>query len=792
MQKIISLTILILISVNSFSQNCEVAGTVLDKVSHEPIAYANISLLSSNDSLLVAGAITDDSGHFLIDHIKNGYYKLKMSFIGYQTTIIDNVLLQPGKRDIGNTELQVLSENLEEINIKATKPPMTYKVDRKVIDAGSFPGADVAIELLENIPSVQLDLDGNLTYRGDGTFKVYINGHPVDNGTEKLRQIPTSRIEKVEVITNPSAKYDAEGTAGIIQVVLKKSRLEGYAINTSIKMNTLDGYRWMFSIDNKTEKSGWYVNTYIADNVWSKQSLVTEQSINSEDYFCEVYSDVDVKHGEKNANIELGFNFDLSDKDYLDFSGYIDPVKTKQKNIEKGWTTERIVNSTAESTEKYYLNSQYSCDYQYIGGTLTYEHAFNEDHSHLLSAYIDYSGYITDLTERYYIEQAYNDATVREGYIGSEHNETMIEGEINYTLPINELFTMDIGGEINTDHIPKITSVSGSFDELKNITKNEDEPIDQKVDFIQDVFAPFVQLKREGEKFAFQVGARVEFTKRRSDYSYFTDAGNFIEIPDRNSFTDFFPSAHLAYNFSETHQMYLSYSRRIDRPGYWDLVPLEQYQSPYSYSTGNGDVLPSYTDAFEFGYKKSWDKNFVSADLFTRKTDNVRQRYTKTGDHNMLVISPQNVGCSWSTGVEFMGGLNIFSWWNSNLNISLYSYRLNVNYKDLDYSRDQFKTDSRWNNTFLLPKDFTLKWDVKYNSPFKNAQSTRDGYYVSDISLKKEFKDGKWMAIATFNDLFSSEEYDETQRGEGFSIVNHYDMKSYFSIKLAYVFDNQK
>ena len=782
-----------LFTIYSQAQKCNVSGEVIDKTTHEPIAYANVALFAIKDSALVTGTITNDKGNFLIENMKYGNYRVKISFIGYQSVIIHNVLLQPGTRDLGKTELQVLTENLNEVTVKCTKPAMTYKVDRKIIDAGSFPGADAAIDLLENVPSVQLDLDGNLTYRGEGTFKVYINGHPVANGTEKLRQLPTSRIDKIEIITNPSARYDAEGTAGIIQVILKKNRLEGYAITTSIKADTRGGYRWLFSIDNKKEKSGWYINGNWSENIWEQYNKTTDQNITEGTNTYFTHSDMDAKHRQRNSSIEVGFNYDITNKDYIDFSGYINPMKTKQKNSKEGWVTEQIIDENGETTvSSYYLNSLYNCDYQYVGATLTYEHAFSKDRSHLLSGYIDYSGYVTDLDERQYDEQIYDNFTVREGFMGSEHKETIIEAKLNYKMPVSKKTAMETGAEIITDHIPRITSVSGIFDENKNITKYDDAPLNQTVDFIQDVYAPYILLKREGKKLAIQAGARIEFTNRRSDYSYNTEEGNRTIVPDRNRFTNFFPSAHITYNFTETHQLYLSYSRRIQRPNYWKLVPMEQYQTPYSYYTGNGNVLPSYTNAWEAGYKKSWDKNFISAELFTRKTDNVTQHYSRTSNGNMLIISPENVGQSWSTGVEFMGGANVFAWWNSNLSTSLYSYKLNVDFENAQYTRKQLKTDTRWNNTFLLPKSFTLKWDLKYNSPFKNAQSKRDGFFVSDIALKKEFNDGKWIVTAVYNDIFSSEEYTTTQIGENFSIKTYTNEKPYFSFKLAYVFDNQK
>ncbi|GAF04455.1 TonB-dependent receptor [Saccharicrinis fermentans] len=784
---------LLLINMQVFAQKCDVSGRIIDNTSHVPIAYANVALFSTKDSSFISGVMTDDSGKFLIQNIKTGTYQVKMSFIGYQSVIINDVFLQPGIRDLGETTLQMLSEKIDEVVIKSRKTAMSYKVDRKVIDAGSFPSADVAIDLLENVPSVQLDLDGNLTYRGDGTFKVYINGHPVANGVEKLRQLPVSRIDKVEIITNPSAKYDAEGSAGIIQVILKKSRLEGYTINSSVNLSTLGTHRWMFSTDKKTDKSGWYINAYWLDDVWSKYSEASVQHVMDETNSYLTNSHVDSKHGQKSSTIELGFNYDLSNKDFIDFSAYINPAATKQKNRSKGWVTEQMILVSGSSIDStYYLNSLYNCDYQYVGGTLTYEHAFDKDRSHLLSAYVDYSANLIDLFERQYDEQIYKAFIEREGFVGSEHQETMIEGKFNYKMPLREEVMMETGAEINTDHIPRIASVSGTFDENNIITKYDNSPLNQEVDFIQDVYALYFLLKREGEKMAAQAGARMEFTDRRSDYSYDNGDGTRTYNRKRKRFNDFFPSAHITYNFTETNQLYLSYSKRIERPNYWKLVPLLQYQSAYVYYKGNGNVKPTYTDAWEVGWKKSWKKNFLSAELFTRKTDNVIQRYSKISEGNTLIESPENVGQSWSTGIEIMGGVDVFSWWNSNLSTSIYAYKLDVDFEDYKYTRKQLKADTRWNNTFMLPKSYTLKWDLKYNSPYKNAQTKRDAYFVSNLALKKEMKDGKWTATVVCSDIFSSEAYTVTQTGEHFVIKTDTDYQPYVSFKLAFVFDDQK
>ncbi len=359
------------------AQNCKLSGTLIDKASNNPIPYANAILKSPTDSILFKGTITDDAGRFTIKDIKAGQYNLKLSFIGYQSVVIDKIRLQRGLRDMGRIELNVLSENLNEVVVRATPPSISYKVDKKVINAGSFPGASVAMDLLENIPSLQVDFEGKLTYRGDGTFSVFINGQAVANGEEKLKQIPADRIDKIEIITNPSAKYDAEGTAGIINVLLKKNRLKGYAISTTAQISTYGDKRWNYSINKQSDKGSWYLEGNANHRVWEKSHIVSDRrNVQGEDLYL-VHSDMDRKGGGNQNYAEFGFNYDLTEKDVIDFNINGNILKSKSSNTRKGDVSEMLKRgSEIISDTDYHFNGEYTNDYQYLGGAFKYEHAF--------------------------------------------------------------------------------------------------------------------------------------------------------------------------------------------------------------------------------------------------------------------------------------------------------------------------------------------------------------------------------------------------------------------------------
>lgn len=791
--RIISVLSFLLISFNLYSQKCTLIGKVFDSVTENPVCFSNAVLVSDGKDSTLMGTITDKNGFFKIDRIKPGKYHLEISFIGYKTLLINGLVLKTGVKNVGVVHLKEARELLNAVNVRSTKPGMVYKVDRKVIDAESFPEANVAMDLLENIPSVQVDFEGNLTYRGDGTFKVFINGNPVANGVEKLKQLPANKIDKLQVITNPSSKYSSEGSAGIINVILKKNRLQGYNISSTVYGNTWGSKYWRFSVDKKSERGGWYVNGNFAHYLWNKISKKETQEIESAGNKYINILDEDSKSGGNSNVIELGINYDLTDRDYIDFAGYIQPFNnTNFSNKEGEYRELELTKGGDILNKKEYKNlGDEDLSYKYVGATLNYRHSFNKEKTHYLAAFLDYSSYLSDLNEEYINSKQYADRVEREGYMGVEKNEIIISGKLDYSYSLSDKIKIEAGLKVETDHIPEVSSVSGTFDENIIITPFSFERLGQKVDFSQEIYSSYFAFKSEIGKLAYQLGIRVEKTERELDYVYKHNEG-LKNILAKKDFTDWFPTLHTTYSFSETHQITASYSKRIDRPNYWRLVPLKQYNDPFSYYTGNGNIIPSYTDSYDLGYKKSWNNDFIGIEIFAKSTSNVCELISRSISDNKFESKPENIGKSFSFGTEIMAGVDIFKWWNLNVSTTIYSYKLDV---DIDGDKNkfsQFKYDGRLNNIFLLPKSFTLKFDVKYYSPMIYAQSKRDAYFFSNIAIKKGFKDNKWLVTISANDIFSTEEYSINYKGRGFVKNNDFNSKQYVALSIAYCFDNQK
>lgn len=789
------LLLLITISFSTFlnAQNLTLETQVNDEA-NSAIIFADAYLYSVSDSLKVYQAMGDETGKIKFEEIESGNYYLEIDVLGYHLYKSANFEIHSNK-NLGEIKLKKDEAiSLNEAVIKSEKPGIQYKVDRQIVNAESFPNANVAIDLLENVPSVSVDIDGTLKYRGDGTFRVFINGHPVANGTDKLKEIPTSQIERIEIITNPPAQYASQGTAGIIQVILKKNRLQGYAINANVFANALGGVSGYFSIDQKSEKSGWYINGSGGKNVWNKYDFSLEQTTVEEGRTYRNSFFEERENGSRQAYLEAGFNYDLTDKDYIDVSFNINPFETKHFNLSKGNVNSSVFDNGGNllSNEQYQLRSENEETYRFFGGSINYEHSFNDDKSHKLSVNASVDYFISPYNEYQMDEKIYDDRVERIGKQGYEKNELIINGRVNYAYPVSEKTSFEVGAEIEAHQIPEIGNENGNFDENGQLIPYSNQRSNQTIDFMRNIYAGFATFKSSFGKFEYQLGLRVENTETKADYNYTDENGLAVYEPQSDNFTKLFPSAHLLYNISDKTQIVANYTRRINRPGYSQFVPFQSYNSVVSYYRGNAAILPVYTNAYEIGYKQNWtQKNYISLQVFHRAASDVMSNINSVSGDGSISATPQNVGKSFSTGVELMGNYKISNWWESNLSISLFDYLLKVDYAEQDYEVQQFNYQVRWSNTFKLPADFNVKFNLNYFGPGKGAQDEREAYLNSSASIQKSIMNDKWTFTLGADNILDAFNYDYKTSGDGFVTLQNYDYESNFFLRVAFKFDNQ-
>jgi len=771
-----------------------IKGKIVDKTDKAPIAYANISLYTLKDSL-ITGSISDEKGKFIIKNIPSGKYRLLISFMGYKNIEYTNFIITQSIRDLGTIPLEVSQNQLKEVIIQSGKPPVTYKVDRKIIQASAFPEASMAVDLLENIPSLKIDVSGKISYRNDAVFQVFINGKPVTDGAERLRQIPVNRIDRIEIITNPSAKYSAEGTAGIINVVLKKNRLKGYRINSSAIYHTDGQYRFLFSIGHNGKRSEWHFDTGFAEYRFDMDYHSLMQL--KHDGETQI---LDEKGKIKNVigrnYINFGYNYDITNKDEIDISFNIDPFSKTENHDEAGIYTEKKYDSNQNllynETYKYFSSDHMK--YQYTGPAFTYTHKFDKSGDKKLEFTAEYYTYLKEFTERQIDEKQFIDHNEKSGSLYKENNEKNWDLNLDFSYPFNENFSLETGGSISLDYIPETTVINGIFTEDNQLIPYSGDYHYQKVEFGRDIYAGYFSTTYAWKKWSLKSGLRYEFVDRTANFTYnYTDNPENLQIkPYHHKYGDWFPSAHLQYSFDKTRQVSISYSRRISRPNYFWLMPVKQYTSPFSYITGDEKVEPTYINSYEINYQKSWDKDYFSVQIFAHQKNNLNTRYSRVDEQGLHYIQVTNAGNSFSTGMEISGNYHLFSWWNINMSISAYQYYIHLFIPgEIDRKNNRLMSNFQLHQDFQLPNKLKLQLKTRYDSPWIYLQSKGKAVWTQQISVQKRF-DKHWKMSVYTNNLWGDISYHSETRGTDIYIKSRRNNLQYLGFKLTYSFNNRK
>ncbi len=775
------------ISFYGVAQQASIKGRVLDSQDKAPIAYANISLLSPKDSL-ISGAISNEKGKFVIKHIPIGKYKLQISFMGYKTVEIQHLILTKGMRDLGTKYLEPDTENLKEVVISNGKSPISYKVDRKVINASAFPEASVALDLLENVPELKVDVTGKITYRDRMTFSIFINGKPVSNGADRLRNLNTKLIDKIEIITNPSAKYAAQGTGGIINIILKKNRLKGYNISSSLRTDTKKGFQWLFNIGKSTKKSEWYVNGNYAKYEY-KQDMDLYQNI-YRPYAPIIKSHSATGNHARNNYLEVGYNYDITGKDMIDLSFNVQALPNKENH----YKTEQILEipKDGSATHTYALISRDVYTYQYFGPVMSFTHKFDKEGNKKIELSVDYSTYLKNFEELSVDALHLSSGTVKQGYYYNEQNEEGLAVDLDFSYDFDK-YSVESGLSVDTDFIPKTLIKNGYVDDQDEITPFAGAYHYQYVKFARNVYAAYADMSTKWKKWELKTGLRYEHTMRIADYTfnYSDDAQQEVKQPYNNDFGRWFPSFHLKYGFSDSKEIAFSYTKRIERPNYFSLMPVRQYGSPYSYSLGNADLQPEYIDSYEIKYHKNWDKDYFSVSAYWyHHTDNVTNYQFIDADN--LVYSQQiNSGKRNSIGSDISINYHPWAWWNINLSTSLYYNQIMIDFHQMHANKESWMSYVNLNQDFNLPKRFKVKIKAQYTGPGLYVQQRTDPYFVTQLSLQKNL--GKhWKLFVYTNNIWGDIRNKTYTESDELYQERRFVRPQYAGAKLSYNFSNRK
>ncbi|WP_020570811.1 TonB-dependent receptor domain-containing protein [Neolewinella persica] len=723
-----------------FAQNT-ITGRVVDKGSGQPIEFATVLVSDATTKAGIGGTTTDLAGNFTLKTATTEVY-LDISFIGFETRRQEAISFSAGQADLGLIELAATGQTLEEVTVRAEKSQTEFKLDKRVFNVGkdlSSTGAG-ALEVLNNVPSVNVTIEGQVQLRGSGGVQILINGKPSVIASEQgnlLGTITADMIESVEVITNPSAKYDAEGTAGIINIVLKKEERKGLNGAISVNTGTPENHSVGLSLNRRTDK----FNLFSQLGVGYREQPNEERAINQDRVSGNTVSSEGTEfRNEFYYNAVLGTDYLINERNVITLSGNFsyeiedqpsrnDFTLTDAANeILSTWKREE---ETEATNPKYQFELQYKRDFE--------DH---KDHDLIFSAL----GTLFSKDQSSEFANTTLSGLDRDGRQQTRTNFGQQENtfKVDYTRPVNEKMTVETGAQYVTSNVNNDFSVS-NFDGTNFVV---DPDLTNIFNWNQKVLAFYGTGAYQFANLGIKFGLRLENT----DLETLLETTN--ESNDQN-YSNLFPSAASSYKISDAVSVQASYSRRIFRPRLWDLNPFFNPRNNFNIRAGNPNLQPEFTDSYEVTSIFILGETSFNVGAYRRYTTDVVERITIFQD-NVSITTPRNIGINRTTGLE----LNFktipakFMTITGDLNYNFFSREGELEGTSFDFSADQYS--GKMTTKFNLPLDFDFEVTGQYQSAFQTVQSEVSEQLFADLGLRKKLFGGKGAVSFSVRDLFAS------------------------------------
>ena len=729
-----------------------VTGKIIEKTSKLSLEYATITFKNTKNPKLLFGGITDNKGNYSIDVVP-GVYDITLEFISFKpTTITQKQLTQA--TNLGTTSLEEDATQLNEVVVRAEKSTVEIKLDKKVYNVGQdmMVKGGTAGDVLDNVPSVTVDTEGNVALRGNGNVKVLIDGRPSNaiNIADALKSIPADALDKVEVITNPSARYDAEGGGGIINIVLRKGKnlgLNGTVITNAgdpetygltgtvnyktkeFNLFTTQGYNYRNSPGNSFTDSR-YLNSDNSTRDFMNETRTNERL--SKSYNATIGVDWFLNKSTTWTNI---FNFRRSNGDNRDnvFQNYFD--------VNRNYTyTRNRINDEDSKSKNVEFNTTLTKNFKKEGHKLTIDGSFSSNTDKNLAQ-------ITDTSTA--------NSTI--GIDETVNNQTQIRNTIqaDYVLPIRKGSQFELGYRGNFMANTTDYAVDRNGVPVANFTNI--------LEYKEKVNALYTQYGFKIKKFSTLLGLRWEDSDVDVNQLATNDFTN-------KKYNNFFPSAIFNYEIDDRSNASLSYSRRIQRPRGRELNPFNNLSSNVNIFIGNPDLDPAFTDAIDLGYLKRWNKLTFNTSLYLNKTTDVfqyvrREAGTFESGIPVIILSPINLATEYRSGFEFTLNYTPYKWWKLNGNLNYFYIETNGDYNYTDFNNNlvsqnfDFKTSSwftRITSKVTLPYKIDWQTNMTYNGEQKNAQGNSPGVFSMNLALSKDVLKEKGTINFNISDVFNS------------------------------------
>lgn len=767
----------------------KITGRVLDGKSGAAVEYATIALLNVKDSSLVTGTVSEANGSFTAK-VAYGRYLVRVSFMGYATYFHPSAVVLSDKHssvNLGKIQILPSAKMMDEVKVTAERTMVDYQLDKRVVnvDKNLVSSGGTATDVLEQVPSVSVDNDGNVSLRGSSNVKVLINGRPYElmgnDLATLLEQIPATTVESVEVITNPSAKYDPEGMSGIINVKLKDKTSGALGLNGVLNVNigsplpfvipeplpsiiptgmaslslnySREKYNIFFSIDGGMRNRGGQSHS----NIQRKRNDIAWSHDTNDQYSV---------RGGRMGSMKLGAEYYLSPKSSILFSYQLrGGVRGRQSQITStDLLTDGFLNYFQTDTNQtgninHAFNLSYVKRFEEKDRELTIDATFNMRH-------VQGSG----LQEQLYANPV---ANLSHYYLRESESENYHQGlnlKANYVHPFAESWKLEAGYEGRMDW-PNQNALyfRSEYDSLGHIYRFFDSISSTHFDYTQQVHAAYATVGGKlTDKLSAQAGLRVEYA-----YLLGYDVNHPQTDSVHKSYWEPYPTVHLSYQVNESNSLQLSYSRRVRRPHMWDLNPYLEVREGQELGFGNPNLDPEFTNAFELSYNLGINKWNIYTCAYFRQTNNMMTRYGYVWDSISrlryswwMPYNPQydgywastwqNLDRGYNYGLEFIVDWQVAKWWKLNASVNIYRSTIEGTALLDNKSQSAFQASGKFTSYMTLPKDWTVQFSGQYQAPWLDLQTTMFASYWFDMAVKKDVLQKRGTINLRIGDVFAT------------------------------------
>lgn len=796
----------------SQSSNYAITGKVTDKDAGIPLEYATVTVTDVNNAQDVEGGITDMEGNFRVE-VPQGEYNIKIEYISFQPITLKRTL--NADLNLGTIQLEFAASDLDEVTVVAETTTVDIRLDKKIYNIGkdlTTAGGTVS-DALNNVPSVSVDVEGGISLRGNENVRILINGKPSAlagfGSTDVLRQLPADAIERVEVITSPSARYDAEGTAGILNIILRKEKTLGFNGSINGSLGNPDLASISANLNLRTDKFNVF-NTTSYRYSSSPGNGYFDTRYNTTDDITPTYEriieDRDIQRLNRGFNTNLGLEYYLTDRSSITGSVFY----RNGNDVDETTNLTQSFNNSAPVLETSRIERQKEKDDRYQFA-LNYINRFN-DEGHQLTADLQYT--TSDETQNTFINEDITlntentDPIIAERLLSIEKQDEYLV-QADYVLPFGEGSQFEAGYRGTFEN--EVTDYRVNQEQIANSNNFvQNDTLTNVFDYTENVNAVYTQLGSKFGKFSVLAGLRLENTQLKGQIgSALTEAelqdiyGFEINTDFDNNYLGLFPTLNLTFELNERENVTLGYNRRINRPRGWFLNPFPDRSSRNNVFQGNPNLQPAFANAYDLGYLKRWDKlTLTSSVYFQRETESfevvqeiieLQGQGSNTNGNTVIRSIPVNLSSNERLGAEIGLLYNPAKWLRLNGSFNFFQFNTEGFFNNVDYSAKNTSYFARFSSKVSLPWSIDWQTNAFYRGAAQNAQSDTDGILSVDLALSKDLFDDKATISMNVSDLFNGRKRSQVTTNDLFTRDSEFQWRQrQVNLSFVYRFNQRK